>query len=78
LAFNINGLTFRVPTPPEKSCIFPSKFKVLESLGNISLKSTHYFIYVVNFDVSGCTKFQIFWGSAPEPAGGAYSPPTGP
>jgi len=33
---------------------------------------------VVNFEVSSCTKFQIFRGSGPDPAGGAYSAPPRP
>jgi len=32
----------------------------------------------VNFEVSSCTKFQIFQGFALDPAGGAYSTPPGP
>jgi len=32
----------------------------------------------VTFEVSSCTKFQIFRGSAPDPAGGAYSAPQTP
>ena len=32
----------------------------------------------VTFEVSSCTEFQIFRGSAPDPAGGAYSAPQAP
>jgi len=32
---------------------------------------------IVTFEVSSCTKFQIFQGFAPDPTGGAYSAPTG-
>jgi len=73
--------------PPGKS--WKLKFKVLECPGKISLKITLFCwfcsnlhvivdISVVNFEVSSCTKFQIFWGSTPDPAGGTYSAPLDP
>ena len=62
---------FEIPGPGKSSKIT----LVLESPGKISLKIVHEGISVVNFDISSCTKFQISRGSAPEPAGGAYSDP---
>ena len=44
----------------------------------IGITCTLFRISGVTFEVSSCTECQIFQGSAPDPAGGAYSPPQTP